>query len=56
MASSDDISFESDDAKKVKVAAAAATGGLIFYFGPSTVRKGCIRVMEGLGYFAKGEA
>jgi hypothetical protein len=29
--------FESDDVKKAKVAVAAATGGLIFDFGPSTV-------------------
>jgi hypothetical protein len=55
--SSDDLSeFESDLMKKVKVIVSAAAAGMTFDFGPSTIGKGWIQMMEGLGYFGKGSA
>jgi hypothetical protein len=45
---------ESDAAWKAKLATATAAG-LTFDFSPSIVVRGQIRVMEDLGYFAKGD-
>jgi hypothetical protein len=40
--------------KKMKVVVAATAAGMTFDFGTSNMGRECIRVLEGLLYFAKG--